>query len=185
MFELVKLEDLNQEEINKAIESLIFLAEKRDRTVKGRTHANSSMQREHVPKEVVLSPVVTKESLLIAEVAEAKQRSNAMILDIPNAFAQIDIPEKDSKKIIMKIMGSLVDILLEIDEDKHEDFIICHSKEKLPNMKILKVLCSVLVASILCYEKFRKDIKVIGHEANPCNVSAANKIINGKEHTLT
>ena len=159
MFELVKLEDLNQEEINKAIESLIFLAEKRDRTVKGRTHANSSMQREHVPKEVVLSPVVTKESLLIAEVAEAKQRSNAMILDIPNAFAQIDIPEKDGKKIIMKIMGSLVDILLEIDEDKHEDFIICYSKEKLPCMKMLKALHSILIASILSCRSLEKILK--------------------------
>ena len=37
------LEDLNQEEIDKAIESLIFLAKKRDGTIKGRICANSSI----------------------------------------------------------------------------------------------------------------------------------------------
>ena len=47
---------------------------------------------------------------------EAKQGQNAMILDIPNAFVQTTIPqgEKD-EKIIMKIRGVFVDLLLEID----------------------------------------------------------------------
>ena len=35
-------------------------------------HANSSIQREYIPKEVVLSPVVIKESALITGVVEAK-----------------------------------------------------------------------------------------------------------------
>jgi hypothetical protein len=72
VFEPVRLEDLSQDEIDKAIKSLIFLAEKRDGTIKGRIHTNSSMQREHVPKEEVSSPALTKESILIAGVAEAK-----------------------------------------------------------------------------------------------------------------
>ena len=44
IFELVRLQDLSQDEINKAIESLMFLAKKRDRTVKGRMYTNRSMQ---------------------------------------------------------------------------------------------------------------------------------------------
>ena len=43
VFELVRLQDLNQDEIVKAIESLMFLAEKRDGTVKGRMRINSSI----------------------------------------------------------------------------------------------------------------------------------------------
>ena len=43
-FELAKLEDFNQDKINKAIESLIFVAKKRDGTAKGKTCTNSSMQ---------------------------------------------------------------------------------------------------------------------------------------------
>ena len=42
VFEPVMLQDLKQEEINKAMESLIFLAEKRDGIIKGRMHANGS-----------------------------------------------------------------------------------------------------------------------------------------------
>ena len=53
------------------------------------------------------------------------------MLDISNTFMQIDILDKDNKKIIIKARDLLVDILLEIDEDKHDDFIICHSKDKL------------------------------------------------------
>ena len=43
-FELAKLEDFNQDKINKAIESLIFVAKKRDETAKGKTCTNSSIQ---------------------------------------------------------------------------------------------------------------------------------------------
>ena len=42
---------------------------------------------------------------------------------------QIDIQDKNGKKIIMKIKGSLVGILLEIDENKCKDFIILQKRE--------------------------------------------------------
>ena len=54
------------------MKSLIFLAEKRDGTIKRRTCTNGSIKRECVPKEEVSSPAVTKESILIAGVVEAK-----------------------------------------------------------------------------------------------------------------
>ena len=103
-----------------------------------------------------------------------------MTLDISNTFVQTDILDKDSKKIIMKIRGLLIDILLEIDEDKCKDFIIYPGKDKLLCIKMLKVSHSILVASILCYKKFRKNIEVIEHKVNPYNISIARKIINGK-----
>ena len=90
-----------------------------------------------------------------------------MILDIPNTFTQTNILDKNEKKIIMKIRGHLVDILLEIDKKKHRDFIIYYSKEKLLHTKILKALCSILIASILQYKKFRKVIEVIEYDKNP------------------
>ena len=102
------------------------------------------------------------------------------MLDISNTFMQTDVWDKDSEKIIMKIRGSLVGILLEIDKDKHEDFIIYFGKNKLLYAKILKVLHDMLMASILHYKNFRKDINTIGHKANPCNIYIASKIINSK-----
>ena len=185
VFEPVMLQDLNQEEIDKAMESLIFLAEKRDGTIKGRMCANGSTQREYIPKEAASSPTVAKESVLITGVVEAKQRRDVMTLDIPNAFVQTDVPDKDGEKIIMKIRGSLVDILLEIDEEKYKDFIIYRGKEKLLYVKMLKALYGMLMASILYYKKFRRDIEAIGYKVNPYDICVANKMINGKQHTLT
>ena len=78
------LEDLNQEKIDKAIESLIFLAKKRNRTIKGRTCTNSTVQIECVLKEVLLQ--LLKSILLITGVVEAKQRRDIIVIDIANTF---------------------------------------------------------------------------------------------------
>ena len=118
--------------------------------------------------------------MLIIEVIEAKQRRDAIILDISNTFVQTDIIGKNGKKIITKIRGLLADILLEIDKDKHKDFVICQRKEKLLYIKILKTLYSMLATSILCYKKFRKDIEVIEYEVNYYNTHIASKIANSK-----
>ena len=185
VFELVRLQDITKEEIDKAMESLIFLAEKRDGTIKGRMCANGSTQREYIPKEAASSPTVAKESVLITGVVEAKQRRDVMTLDIPNAFVQTEVPDEDGEKIIMKIRGSLVDILLEIDEEKYRDFVIYRGKEKLLYVKMLKALHGMLMASILYHKKFRKDIEAIGYVVNPYDICVANKIIDGKQHTLT
>ena len=107
-----------------------------------------------------------------------------MTLDIPNAFMQIDISDNNSKKIIIKIRDSLVDILLEIDKEKHRDFMIYCGKDKLLYVKMLKALWSILTASILYYKKFRKDIEAIEHEANPYDMHVDNKIISSKQYTL-
>ena len=72
MFEPVRLEDLNQDKIDKAMKSLMILAKKRDRTIKENMHTNSSTQQEHVPEEVASSLTVAKESALITGVVEAK-----------------------------------------------------------------------------------------------------------------
>ena len=53
------------------MESLIFLAEKRDGTIKEEMCTNSSTQREYISKEAALSPTVVKESVLITGVVEA------------------------------------------------------------------------------------------------------------------
>lgn len=67
--------------------------------------ANGSAQRKCMPKEEASIPIIAKESVLITGVVEAKKRRDIMTLDIPNTFAETDIPEKSGEKIIMKIRG--------------------------------------------------------------------------------
>ena len=42
----------------------------------------------------------------------------------------------------------------------------------------------MIIASLLYYTKFWKDIKSMGFEVNPYDTCVANIIINGKQHTV-
>ena len=44
---------------------------------------------------------------------ESKENRDIMILDVPNTFLQTPIP-KGEEKIILKVTGMLVDVLVEI-----------------------------------------------------------------------
>eukprot|EP00957_Ditylum_brightwellii_P007025 531497-Ditylum_brightwellii.AAC.1 len=88
------------------MESLIFLIEKRDGTVKARACANGSTQRSYINKDEASSPTAATEAILITGVIETNQCCDIMVLDIPNVFVQTPIPEGDHK-IVMKIRGML------------------------------------------------------------------------------
>jgi len=51
VFEAIRLEEMTQLERKRALESLIFLVEKRDGRVKAQTCANGSTQREYITQE--------------------------------------------------------------------------------------------------------------------------------------
>jgi len=42
-----------------------------------------------------------------------------------------------------------------------------------------------MITSFLYYKKFRKDIESIGFEVNPFDIFVANRMVNGKQHTIT
>ena len=106
-----------------------------------------------------------------------------MTIDIPNAFAQTDIP-KDEKSMIMKTRGRMIDMLLKIDHDKHEPFACESEKSKTLCVRMKKALCGMLVSSMLCCKKFRKDIERTGHKVNPCCICVASKIARKKQHAI-
>ena len=62
---------LSPSERKKILESLIFLVEKRDGTVKARTCANGSVQRAWMGKEDASSPTVSLEAILLTAVIDA------------------------------------------------------------------------------------------------------------------
>jgi hypothetical protein len=92
------------------MESLIFLVEKRDGTIKGRTYAYGSTQREYMDRDEAASPTAMTESILITGVIEAKQQRDVMTADIPNAFGQTRIEKRVHPKNAV-----LVSLILEHD----------------------------------------------------------------------
>jgi hypothetical protein len=186
VFEPILIEHLTPLERKRAMESLLFLVEKRDKKVKARTCANGSTQREYIEREDASSPTAATETILITGVIEAKQRRDIMTNDVPNAFVQTPVPQ-DGDKIIMKIRGQLVDILTEIAPETYHSYIVYEGKkkQKVLYVRMLKALYGMLIASLLYYKKFRADIEGIGFIVNPYDPCVANRKVKGKQHTVT
>ena len=102
----------------KALESPIFLVEKNSGTIKAHHCANGSKQRNWIRPEDAASPTVMTESVLLTAAIEAHENRDVATWDTPNAFIQTAVEEldQDGDRIIMKIRGAMVDMLLEIDE---------------------------------------------------------------------
>ena len=183
-FAPVDIATLSQQEKQRALESLIFLVEKRDGRVKARTCANGSPQRVYTPKEDTASPTVMTESILLTALIEAKENRDVMTVDIPNAFIQTDIEEGD--RIIMKIRGPLVDMLVEMDPETYKTFVVFdNSGSKILYVQVLKAIYGMLQSSMLFYKKLCKDLQSIGFVLNPYDPCVANRVVQGQQHTVT
>ena len=184
VFEPIHTNELTALEKKRAMESLIFLTEKQDETVKARTCANGSTQRTYVTKEEAASPTAATESVILTASIEAKQQRDVITLDTPNAFVQTDMPQ-GGHKVVMKIRGLLVDILISLCPGVYEDYVVHEQGQKVIYVMMLKALYGMLVSSILFYKKFRKDIESIGFVVNPFDICVTNRKVNGSQQTLT
>jgi hypothetical protein len=75
----------------------MFLKEKRDRKIKGRTVAGGNKQREHITKEDASSPTVATESVLLSCIIDAEEERDVAVIDIPNVFVQTHVEDDDCK----------------------------------------------------------------------------------------
>jgi hypothetical protein len=183
VFEPIKIHEMTPIERKRAMESLIFLVEKRDGTIKARTCANGSTQREYIEREAAASPTASTDSIIITSIIDAKQERDVMTSDVPNAFVQTDIPHTD-EMVVMKIRGVLVDMLVDMCPEVYADHVVMHGKDKILYVRMLKALYGMLVASLLYYKKFVKDIESIGFVLNPYDPCLANRMVDGKQHTI-
>lgn len=186
VFEPISLSEMDPMEKKRALESLMFLTEKRDGRIKARACANGSTQREYIDRDDAASPTAATDSILITGTIDAKQGRDVMTADIPNAFVQTNIDEKKvGHRVIMKIRGPLVDLLLELDAPTYAPFVIQEGKSKVVYVRMVKALYGLIIASLLYYKKFKKDIETIGFKVNPYDPCVANRVVNGKQHTVT
>jgi hypothetical protein len=56
--------------------------------------------------------------------------------------------------------------------------------KKVLYVQVLKALYGMLVATLLWYRQFRGDLEKIGFVFNPYDPCVANKLIDGKQHTV-
>ena len=185
VFRPIHRDDITKEEMEKSMESLMFLTEKRDGTVKARACANGSVQREYVMRGKAASPTVISESGFITSTIDAKENRDVMACDIPNAFVQTEIKEQEiGKRIIMKIRGSLLEILIEMDPEKYNEYVVLEIGRRIVYVVMLKALYGMMMSSLLYYLKFRGDLEGIGFRVNPYDPCVANRIVRNRQHTV-
>jgi len=76
-----------------------------------------------------------------------------MTADIPNAFVQTDT-DQSGEKIIMKIRGELVDILVEVSPEIYSNYVVQEKGQSVLYVQMLKALYGMMVSSLLYYKKF-------------------------------
>ena len=95
---------LSPEQRKDALQYLMFLKQKRNRTIKGRGCADGRKQRATTTKEEASSPTVAIESVMLSCVIDAKEGCDvAIVVDIPRAFMQADM----ENTVHMKLEGKM------------------------------------------------------------------------------
>jgi hypothetical protein len=80
--------ELSQVQRQTVLESHMFLKQKRNGKIKGRTVACGNKQRDYISKEDASSPMVATESVLLSCIIDAEEEQGVAVVDIPNAFVQ-------------------------------------------------------------------------------------------------
>jgi hypothetical protein len=75
--------ELSQVQQHTVLESHMFLKQKRDGKIKGRTMAGGNKQRDYISKEDASSPAVTTELILLSCIIEAEEERYVEVVDIP------------------------------------------------------------------------------------------------------
>jgi len=94
--------------------------------------------------------------------------------------------DKHGDCIIMKIRGVLVDILCELD-NIYNEYIVWENKgqDKVLYTHVTKALYGLLESAMLFYKKLVKDLQHNGFELNLYDPCVANKIVKGKQMTVS
>jgi len=92
-------------------------------------------------KEDKSSPTVLTESLFLTCAIDAYEGRDIMSLDIPNAFIQTGMPQKErGERIIMKVSGKLVDWLVDLDSITYLNMVVIKKGVKVIYLEILRAI---------------------------------------------
>jgi hypothetical protein len=123
---------------------------------------------------------------MLTAIVDAKEGRDVMTCDIPNAFIQTKLPNiKDGdERVIMKITGVLVDLLVDISPEVYGPYVVTDKHKRVLYVQVLRGLYGMLVAALLWYTDFKKDLEGKGYEFNPYDPCVANKEMHDLQHTV-
>ena len=119
VFAPIMKSDLTTDEKKRAISSLMFLKEKRDKTVKGRFCADGRGQRGDWTRQETTSPTVSTESVFLTSVVDAHERRDVACYDIPGAFLHAD----SNEDITMVLKGRLAELMVQVAPNLYRKYV--------------------------------------------------------------
>ena len=102
--------------MDRALDAVNLIKEKRCGKIKGRTCANGSKQRQYLGDyESVSLPTVSFEALFITLIIDTSEGRDVAIFDVPGAFLQLEVPKNNM--ILMRLKGQFVDIICDVNPE--------------------------------------------------------------------
>jgi hypothetical protein len=119
-------------------------------------------------------------------VIEAKEERDVMTCAIPNAFIQAYLPKKEpgEDRVVMKITGVLVDMLVDINPELYGPAVVLENCKKVIYVEVLKAIYGMLEAALLWYKTLKKDLKDNEFVFNPYGPCVANKKVQGLQQMI-
>ena len=93
---------------------------------------------------------ITRGFFLMATI-NAYEGQDIMVLDVPNAFIQTNMPPNKygKERVIMKITGVLVDILVKLNSETYKKHVVFENGMKVIHVAMLRAIYVMLVEALL------------------------------------
>jgi hypothetical protein len=173
---------LSDEQKRGALESLMFLKEKWDGSIKGRACDDGWKQHDtDVPGDAT-SPTVSLEAVLIAATIDVFEECDVVIVDVPVAFLSANMDEE----VLMTIRGRLAELMVKASPNIYRKYIALDANNQpILYVKLQKALYGCLRSALLFYQKLMGVLESQGFDLNPYDPCVANKMVAEKQLSLT
>jgi hypothetical protein len=136
--------ELTPDERREALVYLMFLKRKPCGKVKGCGCADGHKQRWYIDQADAASPTIATEAVFLMAVINALEGREVAIINIPGAFMQVDL---EDETIHVLLTRKMVDLLLEIDRELYEPYLVQERGELTMYVKLLKALYGTMHAA--------------------------------------
>ena len=181
VFESVNPDELTSDEKHKALRAINLIKEKRCGKIKGRTVADGRPTRKYIPREEATSPTIALESLFATLIIDAQEGRAVQTFDVPGAYLHAKLPA--TKRVLMKLTGTFVDIMCEVNPG-YLKYARLENGKKVLYLRILKAIYGMIESALLWYELYSTTLVKMGFEINPYDKCVANKIIDDSQCTI-
>jgi len=139
-------EHMTHDERKKTLRYLVFLKEKRDRTIKARGCADGRSQFKYTTKVDTSSPTMSLEAMMMSCAIDTREGRHVAVMDIPGAFLHTDMEED----VHMLLEGTIAKLIVKLDPSLYRKY-IWENKNGKPMLyvKLRKALYGTLQVALL------------------------------------